>query len=164
MRPNIKREGIAGDAKLFDQDRRRQRRDEVADEAPGDKDGLYLRGFAFAPERQRICLAEECGDSLRPVDARIEDERGYGYRLVEDYSLPQQTFDRAEIEAIALGLAELKAMGDPVLSKAAETVLAKVAVTLSDDRERYFLHAVSGIPMTGLASHSALPGSWLPVS
>ena len=31
---------------------------------------------------------------------RIEGERGYGYRLIEDYSLPPQTFDRIEIEAL----------------------------------------------------------------
>lgn len=52
-------------------------------------------------------------DSLRAAGARIEGERGYGYRLIEDYALPPQTFDRDEIEALALGLAEVKRMGDP---------------------------------------------------
>jgi predicted DNA-binding transcriptional regulator YafY len=64
-------------------------------------------------------LAEEMGvslrslycdiDSLRAAGARIEGERGYGYWLVEDYSLPLQTFDRTEIEALALGLAPVGA-------------------------------------------------------
>ena len=40
-------------------------------------------------------------DSLRAAGARIEGERGYGYRLIEDYALPPQTFDRVEIEALA---------------------------------------------------------------
>jgi predicted DNA-binding transcriptional regulator YafY len=84
-------------------------------------------------------------DSLRAAGARIEGERGYGYRLIEDYSLPPQTFDREEIEAIALGLAEVKNMGDPALAKAAISVLAKVAATLPDDREQHLFHAISQV-------------------
>ncbi len=84
-------------------------------------------------------------DSLRAAGARIEGERGYGYRLIEDYALPPQTFDRDEIEALALGLAEVKRMGDPALAKAATSVLAKVAATLPDDREQHLFHAVSQI-------------------
>ncbi|KKC36636.1 transcriptional regulator [Devosia epidermidihirudinis] len=84
-------------------------------------------------------------DSLRAAGARIEGERGYGYRLIEDYSLPPQTFDRAEIEALALGLAEVQRMGDPALAKAAVSVLAKVAATLPDDRESYLFHAISQV-------------------
>jgi predicted DNA-binding transcriptional regulator YafY len=84
-------------------------------------------------------------DSLRAAGARIEGERGYGYRLIEDYALPPQTFDRAEIEAIALGLAEVKHMGDPALAEAAVSVLAKVAATLPDDREQYLFHAISQV-------------------
>jgi predicted DNA-binding transcriptional regulator YafY len=84
-------------------------------------------------------------DSLRAAGARIEGERGYGYRLIEDYSLPPQTFDRGEIEAIALGLAEVKAMGDPALAKSATSVLAKVAATLPDDGEQHLFHAISQV-------------------
>ena len=84
-------------------------------------------------------------ESLRAAGARIEGARGYGYRLIEDYSLPPQTFDRVEIEAIALGLAEVKHMGDPKLAKAAISVLAKVAATLPDDREQYLFHAISQV-------------------
>ena len=98
-------------------------------------------------------LAEETGvslrslyrdiDSLRAAGARIDGERGYGYQLIEDYSLPPQTFDRTEIEAIALGLAQVKQMGDRALAEAATSVLAKVAATLPDDREQYLFHAIS---------------------
>jgi predicted DNA-binding transcriptional regulator YafY len=84
-------------------------------------------------------------DSLRAAGARIEGERGYGYRLMEDYALPPQTFDRGEIEAIALGLAEVRAMGDPALAKSAISVLAKVAATLPDDGEQHLFHAVSQV-------------------
>ena len=84
-------------------------------------------------------------DSLRLAGARIEGERGYGYRLIEDYSLPPQTFDRSEIEALALGLAEVRHMGDPALEKAAISVLAKVAATLPDEGEQYLFHAISRV-------------------
>lgn len=84
-------------------------------------------------------------DSLRAAGARIEGERGYGYRLIEDYSLPPQTFDRTEIEALALGLAEVKHMGDPALTKAAISVLAKIAATLPDDGEQQLFHAISQV-------------------
>ena len=84
-------------------------------------------------------------DSLRAAGARIEGERGYGYRLIEDYSLPPQTFDRTEIEALALGLAEVKHMGDPALTKAAISVIAKIAATLPDDGEQQLFHAISQV-------------------
>lgn len=84
-------------------------------------------------------------DSLRAAGARIEGERGYGYRLIEDYALPPQTFERAEIEALALGLAEVGSMGDPVLAKAAKSALAKVVATLPDHREQQLVHAISQI-------------------
>lgn len=100
-------------------------------------------------------LAEETGmsqrsiyrdiDSLRAAGARIEGERGFGYTLTEDYALPPQTFDRMEIEALALGLAEVRHMGDPALAEAAAAVLAKVAATLPDDREQQLFHAVSRV-------------------
>lgn len=84
-------------------------------------------------------------DSLRLAGARIEGERGYGYRLIEDYALPPQSFDRTEIEALALGLAEVRHMGDPALERAAISVLAKVAATLPDASEQYLFHAISKV-------------------
>ncbi|MFG5118135.1 helix-turn-helix transcriptional regulator [Methylorubrum sp. POS3] len=98
-------------------------------------------------------LAEETGvslrslyrdiDALRAAGARIEGERGYGYRLIEDVALPPQTFERIEIEALVLGLSEVRQMGDPALAEAAASVLAKVAATLPDRAEQHLLHAVS---------------------
>lgn len=100
-------------------------------------------------------LAEETGvslrslyrdiDSLRAAGARIDGERGYGYRLIEDYALPPQTFDRIEIEALALGLGEVGRMGDPALARAAASVFAKIVATLPYDREQFLVHAVSRV-------------------
>lgn len=84
-------------------------------------------------------------DSLRAAGARIEGERGYGYRLVEDYALPPQTFDRTEIEALVLGLAEVRNIGDPTLATAAISALAKIAATLPDGREQHLFHAISQV-------------------
>lgn len=84
-------------------------------------------------------------DSLRAAGARIEGERGYGYRLTEDFALPPQTFERLEIEALVLGLNEVRHMGDPGLAAAAVAVLAKVAATLPDEREQQMFHAISQV-------------------
>lgn len=84
-------------------------------------------------------------DALRSAGAQIEGERGYGYRLIEDASLPPQTLDEIEIEALALGLAEVGALGDPQLARAAKSVLAKVAAILPDARERQLIHAIAQI-------------------
>lgn len=124
--------------------------------ARSDRLFLLLQAMRVMPAPlTAVRLAEETGvslrslyrdiDSLRAAGARIEGERGYGYRLIEDYSLPPQTFDRTEIEAIALGMAEVRHMGDPELAKAALSVLAKVKATLPDDREQYFFHAISRV-------------------
>lgn len=109
----------------------------------------------LAPPITAQRLAVERGVSVRSIyrdiellrlsGAQIEGERGYGYRLIEDDALPPQTFDRLEIEAITLGLAEVRHMGDPDLARAAEAVLAKVAATLPDDREQQMLHAISHV-------------------
>lgn len=65
--------------------------------------------------------------------------------MIEDYALPPQAFDRLEIEAITVGLGEVRQMGDPDLARAAESVLAKVAATLPDDREQQLLHSISHV-------------------
>jgi predicted DNA-binding transcriptional regulator YafY len=84
-------------------------------------------------------------DSLCAPGARIEGERGYGYHLTEDFALPPQTLDRDEIEALALGLAEVRHMGDATLARAAESVLAKIGAILPDEREQQLFHAISQV-------------------
>ena len=100
-------------------------------------------------------LAEETGvsprslyrdiDSLRAAGAVIDGERGFGYRLTEDIALPPQTFTRLEIEALVLGLGEVRHMGEPELAKAAEAVLSKIIATLPDRLQQQTVHAVSQV-------------------
>lgn len=84
-------------------------------------------------------------ESLRAGGAEISGDRGFGYCLVEDGTLPPQMFSRIEIEALALGLAEVRHTGDPALAAAAASVLAKVAATLPQARQQQVLHAVSQV-------------------
>jgi predicted DNA-binding transcriptional regulator YafY len=84
-------------------------------------------------------------DSLRAGGADIGGERGFGYTLVDDGMLRPQAFSRIEIEALMLGMAEVKQMGDPALAAAADAVLTKVAATLPSLGQQHLLHAVSQV-------------------
>jgi predicted DNA-binding transcriptional regulator YafY len=97
-------------------------------------------------------LAEEAGvsertlyrdiDTLRAGGALIDGAAGYGYTLTEDPALPPQMFNRLEVEALVLGLAEVRQTGDPALVTAAEAALAKIVATLPERVQRQALHAV----------------------
>lgn len=80
--------------------------------------------------------------SLRAAGARIDGEAGYGYVLAEDPALPPQSFTRLEIEALLMGLAEVRQSGDAALAQAAEAVAAKVVATLPERQAREAAHAV----------------------
>lgn len=84
-------------------------------------------------------------DSLRSTGVLIEGSRGIGYHLVEDGTLPPRAFDRLEIEALVLGMAEVRQIGDRDLAKAAESVLAKVLATLPSVGQQRLAHAVSKV-------------------
>ena len=88
-------------------------------------------------------------ESLRAAGATIDGERGYGYRIIDDGRLPPQMFTRLEIEALVLGLAEVKRMGDPALTDAATAVLGKVAATLPSLGQQHLFHAVSRVQSYG---------------
>ncbi|WP_425051200.1 helix-turn-helix transcriptional regulator [Psychromarinibacter sp. S121] len=98
-------------------------------------------------------LAEETGvsertlyrdiDALRAAGALIDGEAGYGYRLTEDPALPPQMFERLEVEALVLGLAEVQATGDPALAAAAAAALDKIVARLPDRVAQQAVHAVS---------------------
>jgi predicted DNA-binding transcriptional regulator YafY len=96
-------------------------------------------------------------ESLRASGAHIDGERGVGYRLVEDGTLPPQTFSRIEIEALVLGLKEVRHMGDPLLAAAAASVLAKVSATLPSARQQQIVHAVSEVHRFNQRYPAALP-------
>lgn len=84
-------------------------------------------------------------ESLRIAGADIQGDRGLGYSLVEDGALPPQTFTRIEIEALVLGLAQVRQLGDATLADAAASVLGKVAATLPSAAQQNVLHAVSQV-------------------
>lgn len=81
-------------------------------------------------------------ETLRMGGALIDGAAGYGYTLTEDSALPPQTFGREEIEALVLGLAEVRFMGDRALAEAAATALAKITATLPERQQRQAMHAV----------------------
>lgn len=83
--------------------------------------------------------------ALRGSGARIDGEAGVGYRLTEDPALPPQMFTRLEVEALVLGLAEVRLAGDPALARAAELAMAKITATLPERVQRQALHAVSQV-------------------
>ncbi len=98
-------------------------------------------------------LAEETGvsertlyrdiDTLRAGGALIDGAAGLGYTLTEDPALPPQMFTRLEVEALVLGLAEVRQMGDPALAEAAATAMARITATLPERVQRQAVHAVS---------------------
>jgi predicted DNA-binding transcriptional regulator YafY len=81
-------------------------------------------------------------ETLRAGGALIDGASGYGYTLTEDPSLPPQMFTQLEIEALVLGLAEVRLAGDPALAQAAEAALAKITATLPERVQRQAIHAV----------------------
>ena len=80
--------------------------------------------------------------TLRAGGALIDGAAGLGYTLTEDPALPPQMFTRLEVEALVLGLAEVRLAGDPALAKAAEAALAKITATLPERVQRQAIHAV----------------------
>ena len=84
-------------------------------------------------------------DSLRSGGALIDGAAGLGYTLTEDPALPPQMFTRLEVEALVLGLAEVRVMADPALSRAAEMAMAKITATLPERVQRQAIHAVTQV-------------------
>jgi len=81
-------------------------------------------------------------ESLRMGGALIDGAAGLGYTLTEDPALPPQMFTRLEVEALVLGLAEVRMAGDPALAKAAQAAMAKITATLPERLQRQAVHAV----------------------
>ncbi len=81
-------------------------------------------------------------EALRAGGALIDGAPGYGYTLTEDPALPPQMFSRLEVEALVLGLAEVRQTADPALARASEAALAKIIATLPERVQRHAAHAV----------------------
>jgi predicted DNA-binding transcriptional regulator YafY len=98
-------------------------------------------------------LAEETGvsprtlyrdiEALRAGGALIDGAAGVGYALTEDPALPPQMFTQLEVEALVLGLAEVRQMGDAAMARAADAAMAKIVATLPERVQRQAVHAVS---------------------
>ncbi len=79
-------------------------------------------------------------DSLRASGAIIDGEAGFGYTLVEDPALPPMMFSQDEMEALTLGLREVRAVADPVLAAAANSALSKIQASLPARMRQEFAH------------------------
>lgn len=85
-------------------------------------------------------LAEELEVSVRTVyrdvaallasGVPVAGEAGIGYVLRAGYDLPPLMFSIEEIEAVVLGAQMVAKTGDPLLARAAEDVVAKIATVL----------------------------------
>ncbi len=64
--------------------------------------------------------------SLQGMGLPIEGQAGVGFMLRGDVHLPPITFDHDELEALALGLAYVEQVGDPLLAAAARAARGKV--------------------------------------
>src|SRR5262249_43682480 len=60
-------------------------------------------------------------------------EAGVGYRIRAGFDLPPLMFSRDEIQALVLGARIVRQLGDPVLARASDAILHKVAVVVPPD-------------------------------
>ena len=81
-------------------------------------------------------------EALRRSGALIDGAVGFGYTLQEDPALPPMMFSRDEMEALVLGLREVREVGDPVLAEAAGNALSKLRASLPARMRSEFEHAV----------------------
>lgn len=68
--------------------------------------------------------------ALRGLGVGIDGEAGFGYLLTDDHALPPLMFTGAEVEALALGLRKVMAIGDEELALAAENAMTKLTPVL----------------------------------
>lgn len=70
-------------------------------------------------------------EALRRLGVGIDGEAGFGYLLTDDNALPPLKFTGPEVEALALGLRKVMAIGDAELAAAAEEAMTKLVPVLS---------------------------------
>lgn len=71
--------------------------------------------------------------ALIDLGARIDGSAGVGHALRAGFFLPSLMFEEEEIEAFVLGARWVAAQGDVPLSRAAESVLAKMCAACPKD-------------------------------
>ncbi|SKA31898.1 WYL domain-containing protein [Enhydrobacter aerosaccus] len=86
----------------------------------------------------------------------IRGEAGTGYQLDKGYDMPPLMLTADEIEAAVLGAQWVAGRADPVLARAAEDLIAKIAATVPERLRPYVMEPASrappawGIPPDGL--------------
>ncbi|MBL4807680.1 MAG: YafY family transcriptional regulator [Rhodobacteraceae bacterium] len=102
---------------------------------------IRAEDLAFELHVSQRCIYRDI-TALRGMGAIIDGEAGFGYTLTEDPALPPMMFSHDEIEALVLGLREVRHVGDPVLAKAADNALSKIKATLPDRLRGQLDHAI----------------------
>lgn len=69
-------------------------------------------------------------EGLRRLGVGIDGEAGFGYLLTDDHALPPLKFTGPEVDALALGLRKVMAIGDAELAAAAEDAMTKLVPVL----------------------------------
>ncbi len=103
---------------------------EVVQELRRAKRPLTARELAEKIEVSQRTIYRDCA-TLQAMGIPIEGESGIGYMMRRGYDLPPLAFSRLEQEAIVMGLRMLGRTGDPVLLKAADAVISKLATASS---------------------------------
>ncbi|MBS0517204.1 MAG: YafY family transcriptional regulator [Proteobacteria bacterium] len=76
----------------------------------------------------------------------IRGEAGTGYRLDKGYDMPPLMLTPDEIEAAMLGAQWVAGRADPVLARAAEDLIAKIAATVPERLRPYVMEPASSAP------------------
>ena len=76
----------------------------------------------------------------------IRGEAGMGYVLDQGFDLPPLMLTADEIEAAVLGAQWVMGRGDPVLARAAEDLIAKIAAAVTERLRPYALEPSGGVP------------------
>ncbi len=104
-------------------------------------------------------LAEELAVSVRTVyrdmqtlvglGAPIDGEAGVGYLLRAGFFLPPLIFTKEELEALVLGSRWVKGQGDPALTQAVDSALAKIATASPKDLREEIAEIGLWVPRCG---------------
>ncbi len=96
-------------------------------------------------------------EALQSSGTPIDGEAGVGYRLRPDYDLPPLMFTRDEIHALVIGARIVSNVGDPMLARASENILSKVAAILPPELSNILSDAHFYVPpISRLRSTDAL--------
>ena len=75
-------------------------------------------------------------DTLAASGVPIEGERGLGYKVTADITLPPLNLTMTEVEVLHLGLLSVSQGGDDELAEAAKSLSAKLEAVMPEDRSR----------------------------